>query len=241
MARKTNTGGIIGSSQITWKRRPSEIRGYQRALYVNTEQGDYLRVDYNLKDKKVRLYIEDAEEGGSPYYAVIVNGKISVERNVSSGRPCSLGEKLGQRADYFSDIANRQVISLIGGNYGIKGGNKRAQDPERTKKRKEELEKTKKRYFRPEYSDEDIERMDRQRAGRIRIVDFIDLLLGLGLCGFLYFYFRSFTLVGIAAGAYGILMGAVDVLIRSRNPILVKVLLFVLGGLASYVYGYYFM
>ena len=60
-----------------WKRRPSEIRGYNRVIYTTTERGDYLRVDYNLKDKKVRLYLEDAEEGGKLRSPSMERGSIS--------------------------------------------------------------------------------------------------------------------------------------------------------------------
>ncbi|MBP7584150.1 MAG: hypothetical protein KBA61_08970, partial [Spirochaetes bacterium] len=97
-----------------WKRRPSEMRGYQRTLYLNDDNGDYVRVDYNTKDKKVRLYIEDSEEGGIPYYAVITDGKISVERNAQTGRPIDLSEKFRARAELFASIGNREVLKLIG-------------------------------------------------------------------------------------------------------------------------------
>ena len=86
MARKKTGNIVVESDQQSWKKRPSEIRGYQRTYYMNSPDGDYLRVDYNLKEKKVRLYVEVEGEGGNAYYAVITNGKITAERSVSSGR-----------------------------------------------------------------------------------------------------------------------------------------------------------
>ena len=37
--------------QHVWKRRPSDIRGYERAMYTTLENGDYIRVDYNTGEK----------------------------------------------------------------------------------------------------------------------------------------------------------------------------------------------
>ena len=55
-------GGESGARADYWKRRPSEIKGYQKAYYINDSDGSYLRVDYHLKEKKLRLYLEDASE-----------------------------------------------------------------------------------------------------------------------------------------------------------------------------------
>ena len=50
--------------QFTWKRRPSEIRGYERTMYTTLDNGDYIRVDYNTGEKIVRLYVEVLKEKG---------------------------------------------------------------------------------------------------------------------------------------------------------------------------------
>ncbi|MCX7678592.1 MAG: hypothetical protein N2316_05185, partial [Spirochaetes bacterium] len=111
--------GIFDSGDHHWKRRPSEIRGYNRTFYMTDDNGDYLRVDYNLKEKRVRLYLEDASEGGIPYYAVISNGRITAEKNAQTGRPVNLSEKFRSRAELFSSIGNNEVLKLINENYGI--------------------------------------------------------------------------------------------------------------------------
>ena len=41
--------------QFAWKRRPSEIRGYERALYTTLDNGDYIRIDYNNGAQRARL------------------------------------------------------------------------------------------------------------------------------------------------------------------------------------------
>ena len=68
MLKKKTINIVLDSAQHTWKKRPSEIRGYQRTYYITTEDGDYLRLDYSLKEKRVRLYMEIDSEGGNAYY-----------------------------------------------------------------------------------------------------------------------------------------------------------------------------
>ena len=88
------------NTQFTWKRRPSEIRGYERAMYTTLENGDYIRVDYNTGEKIVRLYAEVLEEKGASYYAVISNGRVTVEKN-SNGRSARVADMLSERAKEF--------------------------------------------------------------------------------------------------------------------------------------------
>ena len=205
------------SRKISWKRRPSEIRGYSRTLYLNTDSGDYIRVDYNTKDKKVRLYVEDAEEGGIPYYSVINNGKIAAEKNAQTGRPHDLSEKFGQRSEIFATIGNREVLKLINKNYGI-GQGKKKKDPQ-DDERKKVLERTRQRYFKPD---------DQVGAGgakrmllrfRVDLIDLIDIAIGVLLTAIVYLYEYDFVSSGILAAFYGIIIGTVDILLRGDSEI----------------------
>jgi hypothetical protein len=223
--------------RLSWKRRPSEIRGYQRTMYLNADNGDYLRVDYNLKEKKVRLYIEDSEEGGNPYYAVITNGKIVAERNASTGRSCSLDDKFSRRADVFSTLNHREVFALINNNYGISPD--RGEKLKRARERKQQLERTRERYFKPE-------EMPQTRIGREdvpvqkkRLIDLIDLFIGLNICLAFYYFYRMIFIAGIIAAFFGVLIGLIDIFIRDREPVFSKVLFFIFLGAALYIYGYY--
>ncbi len=245
----------IISKPIIWKRRPSEISGYSRVLYATTDSGDYLRVDYNLKEKKVRIYIEDVDEGGNPYYSVINNGSITVERNATTGRITSLFEKLNKRASIFSTIPVKEVIKQINTNYGIgitKGKkNKEKEETEEEKKRKEqakksELEETRRKYFKPEdYPDVE---PGSSAAGqfesavkKISIQDLIDFTVGVLACGAIYFYTNDYVILGIVSSAIGVFTGFVDVFFRDRDPMFLKVLLFIIAGLVSYIYGYFYL
>ena len=57
--------------EFSWKRRPSEIRGYERAMYTTLNNGDYIRVDYNIAEKRVRLYVEVSDEKNASYYSIV--------------------------------------------------------------------------------------------------------------------------------------------------------------------------
>jgi hypothetical protein len=242
MAILKQTGATIIDSpaKFSWKRRPSEIRGYQRAYYVTTEDGDYVRVDYNLKDKRVRLYIELSEEGGSPYYSVIVNGKITSEKSESTGRTFGFSSKFQGLADIFYQIPNRDVVKLMGNNYGIGAAGRKRVD--RTQ-RKKDLEETKKRYFKPEDEAGGTAAGDGEPINIMRhvsLVDLVDIMIGFALSAAAFFYFQySFIALGVVSAFYGIIIGLVDLFFRSRSPLFIKVVFFILVGGAAYVYGYF--
>ena len=229
------------TSRVNWKRRPSEIRGYNRAIYANTENGDYIRVDYNLKDGRVRLYLEDGEEGGNPYYSVISDGKITAERNVTTGRSYNLSEKFTRRAEILSTLPNTEVIKLINKNYGVGEGFKDAQ--QRQLERKRELEETRKRYFREHpyiHLKDEQEQVVQRGIGKIQLCDFVDVFIGLTVCFFVYLYGNSLIAVGIVSAVIGVLVGILDIFFRVREPLIAKNLIFIIAGVASYIYGYYF-
>jgi len=241
MPRKRKTTGTTltgDSGRTVWKRRPSEIRGYQQALYANTDTGDFLRVDFNLREKKARIYLEDHEEGGNPYFSVIIDGKVTIERNQTTGRAYDLNAKFSKRADHLATIPNREVLKLIRSNYGIgEGGEKR---DEAKKRRKETLERTRKKYFRPE---DEYGAESARRRGFWRFIgwwDVVDLVVGVGGAIGLYFYTFNFIYIGIALACFSLLVSFMDFFIRNRDLMVVKTLLFFVAGAGLYVYGYYF-
>jgi hypothetical protein len=242
MLKKKTSNIVLDTAQLSWKKRPSEIRGYQRAFYLNSEDGDYIRVDYNLKEKRVRLYMEIEGEGGNAYYSVITNGKISTERSVSTGRNFGFSDKFRERADVFSTLPNREVLKLVNRNYGIQRG--RAAAKEEPKNEKEKLiQETKERYFKNEFYDQagPGEEEGRTMLSRIRLVDILDVGFGLLLCGCVFIFFNySYTAMGACAAFFGIIVGFVDMFLRGRSPIITKILLFLSGGTISYIYGYFF-
>ena len=232
------------TARIIWKRRPSEIRGYHRTLYLNDDNGDYLRVDYNLKEKRVRLYVELADEGGNPYYSVISNGKITAERSVSSGRSYGFSEKFSSRAEMFSTIPNREVLKLINRNYNIRPGlaEERRKEQERLQvERQRYREEARKKYFKPEKNPYADKKSIRAKSDiHIAIIDVLDAIVGIlvGTLGFLYFQY-SYVAAGIMCAFFGIIIGFIDMFFRRRSPVLFKVLFFVIAGTSLYIYGYF--
>jgi hypothetical protein len=227
-------GGESGARADYWKRRPSEIKGYQKAYYVNDSDGSYLRVDYHLKEKKLRLYLEDASEGGIAYYAVIANGKIQGEKNLATGRSANLNHKFTPRADVLATIPQKDVLALFGDNYGMGEALKSIKEAIRRKK----LEHTRERYFREEKNEPLLGTFHPSK--RFRWFDAADILLGAALAGGSFLYLRTFVIPGVIAALYGVAIGAVDILIRQREPLFTKIILFIGAGVALYVYGRFF-
>lgn len=226
--------------QFAWKRRPSEIRGYERALYTTLDNGDYIRVDYNNGDKRARLYVEVHEESGSPYYSIISQGRVTLERN-STGKSTRVAEVLKERASEFASIPNNDVVKLIANNYGIRIGDT-TNDSEKDKQRRKELDETRSKYFRKgELSPgSDIESQNFP-ASRFTLIDFFDLGTGLILGG-VFFLLNQYSLLALGGvlAFWGILTGLFDILIREREPLFTKIFFFLGAGTFLYVYGYFY-
>lgn len=208
------------------------------------ENGDYLRVDYNPKEKRVRLYVEIQDEGGSPYYAVIKDGKVTIERSVMSGRSSGFSEKFRERAHIYSTISNKDVLKIINNNYGISRSQKSVDTGHMTDvEHKKRLEETRKRYFVAEknpYAGGTV--LTGTVHGRVRFLDFVDFAVGWALALGLFFYFQyNFVVLGVVAALFGLVIGLTDIFIRERQPLVIKILFFICTGIASYVYGYYLM
>jgi len=231
--------------QFGWKRRPSEIRGYERAVYTTMENGDYLRVDYNKGDERARIYVEVQGEEGASYYSVISQGMVTVERN-SSGRSSRVAEHIRKRAEEFSSIPNNDVLSLLNGSYGI-ALDQKAQK-EKQAKRKAELDETRRKYFkqgdagkRNPYSSENVSDSMRYQKS-VGFVDLLDIFAGAGLA-VIFFWINqySFLAMGATCAIWGLLIGLFDMIIRDREPVFFKIFMFLISGAALYFYGYFFI
>jgi len=230
--------------EFSWKRRPSEIRGYERAMYTTLNNGDYIRVDYNVAEKRVRLYVEVNEENNASYYSIINSGKIVSERN-SSGKSARVGEKISERSDEFSTLPNSEVLKLINRNYGIESADD-AESRKKDEKKREQLSLVRKRYFRETeqegniYADTPVRVI--KGAGRFGLIDLIDILTGLAVAGIFYIINQySFLALGATAVVWGILLGLFDIVLRNREPVFTKILFFLISGSAFYIYEYFYL
>jgi len=228
----------IDSDNFSWKKRPSEIRGFQRTYYLTSRDRDYIRIDYNLREKRVRLYTEIDSEGGCPYYSVINKGKITAERSVLSGRAFGCAEKFRERSELFSSVPNKSVLKLINQNYGISLSESLL---DKNEERKNDLELTRQRYFKTQKNPYKNSGNDDSFTGSIGFIDFIDLFAGLILSvGGFYFFQYSYLAMGVVSAFFGLAVGLVDMFIRERSPVFMKMIFFILSGTAFYIYGYFF-
>lgn len=227
--------------QFAWKRRPSEIRGYERALYTTLDNGDYIRIDYSNGDQRARLYVEVQDEEGASYYSIISHGKITLERN-SSGRSTRVAEVLKDRAAEFSTIPNEDVLKLINNQYGVRSGSGKNVS-EKEKQRQSEIAETRKKYFRQNeenpYSSDDY--ADTPQS-RIAFIDFFDIATGI-IIGGIFFLLNQFSYMAMGASFvfWGILIGLFDIVLRNREPVFSKIILFLGAGTVLYIYGYFYV
>ncbi len=228
-------------TQFTWKRRPSEIRGYERTMYATLEDGDYIRVDYNTGEKIVRLYVEVIKEKGASYYAVISKGRVTVEKN-SNGRSARVTDVISERAKEFSTLPNTDVLKLINNNYGIfksKTANKNV-NKDRLNVERQEI---KRKYFKEDQNPYKGNEAEGQRAARrIGLVDLIDTLTGILISAMVFFIAQYDLMVaGVTAIVWGMLLGLFDILLREREPVFIKIIFFLLSGLGIYFYSYIYL
>jgi hypothetical protein len=239
--RNANSNNKSKPKEYFWRRRPSEIRGYNRTLYITTDDNEYLRVDFDLKEKKIRLYIEDKNEGGNPYYSVINNGKITVERNATSGRVCDLNEKFSKRAEIFNTIPLPDVVRLIGNNYGI-GVKSKEKFSFRKEQSNKDSGKVKKNNYIPGYAvGSESQSTSRKKVKRFYFSDIIDIIVGIILCIVIYTYNHSFVTLGVLSAFIGIFIGLLDVYYREKRLNIIKMILFLIAGVIFYIYGYYIL
>ncbi len=228
---------MVGNSKhtLSWKRRPSEIKGYQRALYTNDPDGNYIRLDYNIKTKKVRIFYEPSDEGGVSYYSAIEDGEVLTEKNLASGRITDLTRKFSSLSSKLVTIPNKEVLRIIGSNYGLDNYKKEIKD----KLHRQEIEKTRQRYFRQEREEKEPVLGTFDKSKRFAFHDIFDFVLGGAAGGAIYYFLYNFQYLGIFLSLYGIALGMYDMFFRQREPIFFKIILFLAAGLASYIYGYY--
>lgn len=210
-------------------------------MYLTTEEGDYLRVDYNMKERSVRLYIEPAAEPGKAYFSLINSGRVTAERDYISGKNISAAAKFHPKSRYFSTITDAGVLQLINHNYGI------AINPQSLRPAagsSDIIEETREKYFN---KDGDSAIISRKNKGKrvllkmpIRWFDFLDLVNGLIIMALSLLVSNSFIVVGLVSACWGIILGAIDIFWREREPIFTKIVVFLFVGIALMIYGYFF-
>ena len=228
--------------QFSWKRRPSEIKGFERAMYTTLDNGDYIRVDYNIVDSMARVYVEVNGDKASSFYAIINNGKITLERN-NAGRSSKVAEIISERASQFSTIPNKEILKIINRNYGII--DRDAKPPAEKKAGLMTREQVRQRYFRqdanPYQGGQSAKTVSRTVSAGISFIDLIDFTFGLLLVtGTFIIFNKSVLAAGAVAVFWGLVLGFLDIMIREREPFFLKIIIFLFGGAFLYIYGYFY-
>jgi hypothetical protein len=102
--------------QLKWVKRRSEFEGFSGVLYCTDAKGEYIRIDYSLKDKKARLTVEDRTE--RRYHSLIISSSIEKEW-VARSAGGAVASVMKRKAHIFSMIPDQRIVSLIRGCYGI--------------------------------------------------------------------------------------------------------------------------
>lgn len=228
--------------QFSWKRRPSEIKGFERAMYTTLDNGDYIRVDYNIVDNMARVYVEVNGDKASSYYAIINNGRITLERN-NAGRSSKVAEVISARASQFSTIPNKEILKIISRNYGIIDRDAKPVPDKKTGLMTRD--QVRQRYFRQDQNPYNGSAARQSPGGAISagisLIDLIDFTFGLLLIAGAFIIFnRSVPAAGAVSVFWGLLTGFLDIIIRGREPFFLKIIVFLFGGAFIYIYGYFY-
>lgn len=233
-----------------WKRCAPETPGFHRSFMAETPLGDIIQAELNFHDKLVKLSLEISRERGKKYIATIKNGSIIKEKDLTSGRNLPLYNKFYPYRDLISCIPESDFIEAIAGAYDII----KPEFPENdsnpgvfTSTKYDHIFGIRRETFLQKFFRERREKKLREKLERgsllfrikRRILDEIsDIVFGVAISTGFYFQYFDYVILGLALGTMGILTGGLDWWLRKRDPLLTKVLLFLIAGSYFFYNGY---
>ena len=201
-----------------WKKRPSELKGFDATYYQNHALKDYLRLDYAVPENRVRLYVEIKGQASDSFCVEILNGEIIARSSSGRIRPAEVDLVFQQRMKSFNTIPLKKALAEIKKVF--------KQESLKVKKAPASLPQAEEKFS--------LNKLLVQYS----IADLFDFILGTILtASAFYFIDMNYTLAGIVSALFGISTGAVDILIRHRKPLFSKILIFLFSGMILYVYG----
>ncbi|AXX16302.1 MULTISPECIES: hypothetical protein [Leptospira] len=229
-----------------WKKETPAARGYTKSYSATTPSGDILEADFNFHEKKIRLTLEIAGENGKIYVVTVKNGEVIQEKDLSSGRMVPIYAKLAPFQEIFSCLPDPDLLKTLGGLYGISKqplGNieERVERPWETSTRYDHIfgiNREKSFWQRIFSRDREYKEPWSVRVKKRFWSEFRDLVLGTFSGLGIYYAYTDFYVLGFALAVFGLLFGGLDWMLRKRNPLLVKVLLFMSLGSYFYYVGY---
>ncbi len=228
-----------------WKRSKPVTQGYQKCYQAKTPQGDFLQVESNFHEGLVKLQLEPAHEKGSCYTCTIKKGIIIREREVNSGASISLKNKFFPFKVLFSCLPDEDTVKSIGGVYGItwipsfrkKAESFSVEVPDFSQNISYPKSSFWKKLF-PNRKAESPKVSNWSQFKKRATEDLQDSALGFSFGAAMYFHFFDFVLLGWVLAVFGVFIGLIDWVLRNREPLTIKVLLFFLVGSYFFYTGY---
>jgi len=229
-----------------WRKTKPRTPGFIRAYSYENPVGDRLEVEFHFHDKKVKLSASLKEEKHRTYEALVQDGSVVQEKDITAGRSYPVYRKLWPFRDAYSNIPDRDLILAIGGCYEIYP----LFDPEAYRKISERKfhrygsvfglakETFWQKYWR--------RRRERQlgkdslwkRFRRRFWGDLHDVVLGGTISYLFYHLYYDLVLLGLVLAFSGMLAGLLDLSFRKRSILLTKVLSFLSIGSYFFYDGY---
>lgn len=218
-----------------WKKARPVTQGYKKCYQAKTPAGDLLQAEFNFHEGLVRLNLDLSD--GSSYSSVIKKGNIIRERDVLHSIHKSVRKKIHPFRMVFASIPDKDLIDAIGGMYEIvpilPGTGIRKDSSEKIYE-EDSVPKKKRVSFR-----ERLRGFLRPKFSRERVIDELhDAVLGASLGAILYLHYFDYIVVGSGLAFLGIMFGGMDWVIRGRNPLIMKVLIFLSLGSYFFYTGY---
>ena len=225
-----------------WKSSRKRTHGYDKSYIAKTPEGDTLRVEFNHKEDIVKLSIQEASDKKKEYISIVKKGTSIREKETSSNTNSSFKHKLYRFKDVFSSLPDDDILESLAGIYNLSLVSRGLEETDLTPNSSGEFSTKRsipgetffqrlKRYaFPTSPKRKSFFSTLKERAWS----EATDISLGITASFCVYYYYYDYVILGLALGALGFLFGAFDWVLRNRDPLLSKVLLFF--GVGSYYF-----
>ncbi len=204
-------------------------------LYLLEKKDATIHVEVNRKRGLVRLEVETPDKH---IQSVISHGVILRERDLRLQRGRSLEKDFEEFARDISSLPDSSVLKLIGGNYGILAeftGKVIVYKPYEEKEPFLKRIKNQIKGFSQDIKSFFIS-LPKALFTRPSWKDLVEIGAGIGTSYFIYQWNFNFLLTGVFLLFYSLLTGFFDILIRKKEPFLMKVFfLFAVGVVGVYI------
>jgi hypothetical protein len=229
-----------------WKISRKRTHGYDKSYIAKTPEGDTLRVEFNHKEDIVKLSIQEASDKKKEYISIVKKGTSIREKEVSSNANSSFKRKLYRFKDVFSSLPDDDILESLAGIYNLSLVSRGVEETDLTSDSSGEFstkqsipgetffQRLKRYAFPPSSKNKSFLKTLKERAW----CETADLILGASASFFVYYYYYDYVILGLALAALGFFFGALDWIIRNRDPLLLKVLLFSCVGSYYFYTGY---